>query len=422
MNAATRRNDRKSEPMRTEGKAMRYGWAALVVIGALWSTHCTLDRSPIISPHFIWRCEATVRSSDGIVGTLSSEDGTFTNGRPFETWFNGDLDADAADERVRTKWRRFIRERLDDAALPESVRARLGAPPYCLLTDSVTRTATAFTEPSPADPASPEIEACGPTVPPPPTCGNAVGAHPVLSVAPPALTFAGLPLGSPAVDMIVTYENAGDGRLCLGTPMIDRTASLTPDDFVVDATDCEPSTPDDRMWGAIVLSSATRTSCQVIVRFAPLDPGTRQAELRASANDPDLPVSRVPLAGTGLGGNLTLSETNICFNVPTAIYPAISATIPQHRRIVSLTNGGPAAVRVDSVATPAPDTTWALRVVDGGTPVVSPFTLAVGGSVQLRIFAAVGTVGNSTLIVQSNASTPRLETVLLGPDSGCTAP
>jgi hypothetical protein len=409
--------------MRTEGKAMRYGWAAVGLMGALSLTDCSLDRRPILSQRFVWRCEATVRSADGIVGTLSSEDGTFTNGRPFVTWFDAAEDPAEAEARVRTEWRRFLRERLDDPALPESVRARLGAAPYCLTTDtdSVTRTATQFTELSPAELTTPEIDACGAIPPPPPTCGNVAGAHPILAVMPPALAFADLPLGSPAVDRTVTYENVGDGRLCLGTPMIDRGVSPNPDDFVVvDASNCAAA-PEDAPWGATVLS-VTRPECFVVVRFNPSNPGLRQAELRASANDPDMPVSRVPLTGTGLGGMLALSATNLCFNVPAASYGAFPT--PQHRQIVTLSNSGPGAVEVTSVAPGGAG--WAVRVLhsDGTTTPPPPpsFTIPSGGSVQLRIFAAEGTVGNSTLIVQSNAATPRIETVLLGPGSGCTAP
>ena len=88
---------------------------------------------------------------------------------------------------------------------------------------------------------------------------------------------------------------------------------------------------------------------------------------------------------------------------------------------MTLTNSGTGAVTVASLTTPAADTGWNVRVVDAiGTVLRTPFPVRGGSSVTVNIFAADGTVGNSTLTIASNASVTHQEVALQGPASGCT--
>jgi hypothetical protein len=229
------------------------------------------------------------------------------------------------------------------------------------------------------------------------------------------LAFADLPLGSPMVEMSLTYAIAGSGRLCLGTPMLERSRSPHPADFVVDASGCAAA-PGDVPWRGSVLSE-TRPSCQVVVRFNPLDPGARRAVLRASSSDPDMRVSRVPLTGTGIAGVLALSATSLCFNVSAAPEPGFAA--PQHSRTVTLSNAGPGAVTVESVT--AGGAGWSRQLLDvRGAPLETSLTLAAGESILVRVLEAEGAVGSSILMIDSNAATPHLEMPLQGFDTGCT--
>jgi hypothetical protein len=383
---------------------MHYGWAAIGVLAALSLTHCTADRTGL-NTNRVWRCEATVLSrTDGTVGTVSSEDMDVVDRRVFVAPL-----ADAAF--VQSQWRRFLNElHTSDDAL-----ARIGRPPYCLISDSVSVTETFFTGTLPPLLTSREIdrEDCHP-LPPPANCGNSAGVYPTLAVTPSALAFADQPLGLPAVGMIVTYANAGSGRLCLGTPMIDRALSPNPSDFVVDASDCAAA-PDDARFRATVLSAA-RPSCQVTVFFNPIEPGARRAGLRASSNDPDMRLSQVPLAGTGITGVLALSPTSLCFNVPAT--PDDAFPTWQHQQTATLLNSGPGAVRISNVTVGGEG--WARRLSDvSGAPRLAPFTLTAGGSVQVTVFEEPGTAGSSTLMIDSNASNMHIEGLLQGSDSGC---
>jgi hypothetical protein len=386
---------------------MHYGWAAIGVIAALSLTHCHADRTGLLVGARVWRCEAMVRSSTVEEASLSSDD--------LSRLFVASPAAGEGEEFVRTQWRRYLGVVLDGThLLPDDLHARLGEPPYCLLSDSVTPTAV-FTSRRFADLLGREIDDSCSAFPPWPNCGNAAGVFPALSVTPGALAFADLPLGSPTAEMSVTYAIAGSGRLCLGTPMLDRSRSRHPADFVVDASGCAAA-PGDVAWRGSVLSE-TRPSCQVVVRFNPLGPGARRAVLRASSNDPDMRVSQVPLTGTGIGGVLALSETSLCFYVPAAPEPGFAA--PQHSRTVTLSNTGPGAVTVESVT--AGGAGWSRQLLDvRGAPLETSFALAAGESVLVRVLEEEGTVASSTLIIDSNAATPHLEAALQGFNTGCT--
>jgi len=398
---------------------MRYGWAMVFLMAALSVTSCTLDRRALGVPRFYWSCTAVVRSSDGVTTSLSSDDAGFTNGYPMETYAAPGEAPDAAEARMRDQWRRLLHQQLAFGALPLTVVARLGAPPYCLVSDDLMRTGTFFTSTDPGPLLADEISPC-PTPPPaPPTCGNDASAHPVLSLSPPdGFDFGPLSVGSPE-HITVHYINSGDGRLCLAAPMIDLLSSPNPHDFTVDASDCMPTNAAETMDGMLVLSATTRLACNLVVQFNPQDPGPRQGEVRATSNDPGMPMSLFTVTGNGVAGELLPLPASLCFNVPAVIDPMLSG--PQHERLMTLTNSGPGVVTVASLTTPAADGGWSVRAADAtGAILRPPFPVRAGGTVTVTISAVDGTVVNSTLTIASNASLTHQEIALQGPTSGCT--
>lgn len=307
-------------------------------------------------------------------------------------------------------WARYLRFAIEDPAAPEGARALLAGGPWCLTTDGISRTSEASVAPDTCvERSAPEPLllcsyaplACNVGIPAPP-------GTPSLSLDMPSLDFGSVPVGSPSAERTLTLANSGGGLLCLGAPAVYGASA---GDFSLDASDCAPRPGDPA--GTAVLSSVTRTSCTVRLRFTPGAPGARSAQLRVTSSA--RPGLSVELQGSGQPGTLAPAPASVCFNVAPVVEPIFGAC---YRRTLILTNLGPGRVRIDSVALPASAMgDWSIVEY---APLPPSLFRNTGQMLAVTLRTCRAGAGATVVTVNSNATNGPFDVPLLGPASGCT--
>lgn len=387
--------------------------AAAVAVIALAVTGCSINRAGVTATYRVWWGFATIQEEPAPGATpappvvVAWDDLVFTGDAPHPILeMDGTVGGLTAEERVRSEWRKYVRRRLETATSPE-FRARFGnGPRWCLLDDQVHWTRFMSRRAGTAE-AGLELQACtGPLAAPAGLCANPPGITPILSVHPRTVNFGDAPAGGTGASVVMTVGNIGTGRLCAYPPVV--AGEYHPRDFLADASDCLPRTPDEVRTGRVFLDSGGRSSCQVRVTFRPTDPGRRSSSMRVSSTDAARPLAHVPLEGDGLRGALR-NPGLVCVN---EAIPGTSC----HRGAFLLHNDGPGEVRVWSVAPPAADAAvWSVE------PLTLPYTIAAGGDMPIGV-RTCGATTNTTLIVGSNSNErggPPLEVEVRSPSVPC---
>jgi len=157
-----------------------------------------------------------------------------------------------------------------------------------------------------------------------PISASGPAAVPAISLAPSALTFASLTVGTSSAAQIVTLNNSGNAALTLNIAI----TGSNPSDFS-QTNNC----------GSSVAAGAT---CSISVTFTPAVSGSLAASLTFTDNAVGSP-QYLTLSGTGAGASVSLSPTSLSFGNQ-------SVSTPSGVLTATLTNGGNAALGLSSVA------------------------------------------------------------------------
>jgi len=147
-------------------------------------------------------------------------------------------------------------------------------------------------------------------------------AFPVAGVSAAALTFPLQVVGTPSAPQAIALSNTGAGPLAIGGIVL---GGANPADFAL-ANGC----------GATL---AVGASCSIGVTFAPTAPGARTAALVITSNAANSPQITVALSG---------SATSLSV-VPAALAFSSALTIASAPQVVTVSNAGSAAVRINGV-------------------------------------------------------------------------
>jgi len=136
--------------------------------------------------------------------------------------------------------------------------------------------------------------------------------NPDLQVVPPSVEFNNVLLGTFA-DQSVTVSNPGDGWLEIKNPV-----GPNPPFEVIDSTTC-PDPPFTLDPGA---------SCTLVIRFSPTEARSFSDALSVATNDPDQPTLTIPLHGTGVIPDITVTPLDVPFgNVLVGATADLSVTV-----------------------------------------------------------------------------------------------
>jgi uncharacterized repeat protein (TIGR01451 family) len=212
-------------------------------------------------------------------------------------------------------------------------------------------------------------------------------------VNPGSLTFAGQPVGTASEPMTVTVSNSlPGGPLTIGSVAL---AGSNPGDFAISADGCT---------GASLAYNAT---CDVSVRFAPTEVGTRSATLVLSDNALDSPQS-VPLTGAGapsadlalslgatpnpvkVGSKLTYTVTTKNFGPTSTTGVSVTDALPSTVQFLS------ESVTQGSCNPPAVGATGTLNCALG--------SMASSTSATITVVVKVTTLARSTITNTASAS------------------
>lgn len=398
-------------------RRLRPDWSLLAIaLVALALPDCSLDRSGVGTEWLVFEATATIRTADGMVLRVASDDVLLAGGRPHEFRTEADRPGGLPPvDRIRPEWRKYLLHRLSDPAASPEAQAVFGGGPWCLLEDEVRLVGTRVTAAGPGLVPGDEIPVCADgLLPPVSDCLTGDGTVPLLEFDPPDLTFSPTPVGitSPE-ELVLTIRNAGTGRLCLAPPGLDLSRSDHPEHFAVDPSDClpDPTNPRELAAGRAMLR-AERPSCQVRVRFSPRGREPGVSMLRLSTNDATRSVAFVDVTGRPEPGALRAVRDPVCFNTPPVVLADGRTCRPA---AVELRNDGPGIVTVRSAALPASATGWGAEAL-----VPLPQAVAVGGTLRMPLVACPGATAVTVLTVGNNGDVPVFDVTLLPPGSGCT--
>jgi YD repeat-containing protein len=126
--------------------------------------------------------------------------------------------------------------------------------------------------------------------------GNLVSQNVIynISVTPTAYNFGTVYVGATSTANTFTVQNSGVQNLLIGSLTL---SGLHPSQFGIRNDNCSGHT------------LSTFGSCTVQAVFAPTSAGTKNANLVIPSSDPDMPNLTVPLSGTALNGNYSISGT-----------------------------------------------------------------------------------------------------------------
>lgn len=219
--------------------------------------------------------------------------------------------------------------------------------------------------------------------------GNGTVPTPVLSasVTPSGLVFATRSVGTRSPPAPVTVMNNGSSPLSI------RDISIS-GDFAFDST-CPVTT-----------ALAVGASCTVNVTFGPLVTGARTGTLTIVADDPASPHA-VTLSGNGV----ILPTPTLALDPGAVDFGTLTLGTTSSVQLVTLTNTGSADASF-STATSAP---FALAAPPAGSTACGT-TLLIGASCVVGVTFTPVVVGGipGTLVVNSNASNPRITVSLSG--------
>lgn len=356
---------------------------------------CFLDRTGrVIYQRYDMTATIQSQTGAGVRSTIVSTNLASFSGSSEMPVFGAGASDPNGPQRVAEMFTRYLREVTERRAGDAAFRALHGEPPYCIVSGSLTGTATGPTV------SSDDVRVYASDAPPLETCpcGAACSTNPPgvfgeLAVepsgpgAPLTVAFGAVPVGG-AQSIEVTLRNvAPSAQLCLDRPRV-LEDSANPGDFTVVPMGCEPS-PE----GAVVLPPDG--TCVFNATFRPTASGARSARVPGVRGCGDA----VTLTGEGIAGRLVASPAPACFRPPVC-----------SERPIRVDNDSDAAVRLlgFTIDENSPTRWTVVRFEDAaGAPFAlsgAPYTLAPHAFVRAVVRACGDATSESTLRIDHDGN------------------